>query len=168
MTYLAYIVLPILLVALPILLARHIDRTSTRGPFDEHRPLVFRVSGWMFGVLLLVVLAFGAFMIAAFLYAKEGKVFLVLLGTFFVLLGLFELWRLSKAKVTISEESIVYIKGRKETVVPLASIRSVVVANGLIIIDTGTIPRPVLPLYFRNATQMISVLRQGANSRAET
>jgi len=168
MVFLTYIVVPLVVVTLPILVARHVDRISAQDSYDQDGSLVFKVSGWMFGVLLFMVLLFGVFAVAGFLYANAGKVFFLLLGAFFILIGFFELRRLSKAQITISEESLVYTKGRKETVVALCLVRNVVAANGLIIIDTGTIPRPVLPMYFHNASKILAVLRQHANRGTTT
>jgi len=157
---LLYLLVPVFIVVVPILLARYIDRTVIYQNISRSRPLVFTVSGWMFGVLAFVIIIFGCFGIIGFIYASVAKMFFLLLGAFFVLLSVFEIWCLSKAKIVISEEILTYIKVRKETTVELSMIKSIVTANGLIIIDTGTIPRPVLPMYFQRTPEIVAILRQ--------
>lgn len=128
-------------------------------PVPQERPLIFKVSGWMYGVLLFVAVFSGGFAIEGFINAPEIKWFVMPLGTFFVLISLFECWRLSKARVEITNDTVIYTKWPRKEVVRLDQIKSVVTANGGIIIDTGIIPRTAIPMYFKDASQIVYVLR---------
>lgn len=158
-TYLPYIVIPFVITMLFVLWDQLAGQISTYQPIPQERPLIFKVAGWMYGVLLLVALLFSCFVIEALIRDSPIKWFQISLGMFFVLISLFECWRLSKARVEITKDAIIYVKLRKKEIVRLDQIKRVFTANGNIIIDTGIIPRTAIPMYFKDSSIIAYVLR---------
>jgi hypothetical protein len=62
--------------------------------------------------------------------------------------------------VVIDATTMEYISGRKRIVVERSSIKSVHAASGMIVVDTGTVPRHVMPMIFAGSYRLIALLRE--------
>lgn len=155
-----YLFLPFVVIIFVIVLLRW----SGHGRFQlaSTQGVVYRASGRILNVMRLVCVVSAALGIVGFIQATHTGFFLLSLGLFFSFLSAFGVRRLRKAKVVLSDNYLTYFSGRGSDVekVQISSIKSVVVANGLITIDLGTIPRLVIPSFFSNSQQLVVVLRE--------
>lgn len=163
MNMIQYILIPGIVVFLMIALISWSGGSETCSRHEGHE-LVFRVSERMRIVIALIGFFFSCFGITGFLFAPVANVFLLSLGGLFATLCFVETWRMRRARVVISNDSLTYYRGfgSRAEKIKLAAIKSVVVANGYITIDSGMIPRLVIPAYFSRMHHLVELLEAGS------
>ena len=67
-----------------------------------------------------------------------------------------------KSSLVMDHEALRHFNGMRMKIVHLAEIRSVHARNGYIVIDTGVIPRTLVPLEFQKSDRMLAILDQRA------
>jgi len=83
------------------------------------------------------------------------------LGAIFLVIGCVATWQLCSAYVIVDSETVEFKFGRAVKRVRRCDIKKVYTANGLIVLDTGTIPRAAIPMIFGESRQLFSLLKSG-------
>lgn len=162
MKQIVYLLIPVVTVVAVLLLLcfvrKQSEATCSSYITGSHE---FRVSKRMLYAIGFIGVFFACFSVAAFVFSPTAKLFLIFLGMFFTALCIVETWRMQRALVVISNDKLTYYRGvgSKVTVVDRRLIKSVIIANGLIVIDAGEIPRVTIPVYFHPPQQIVGLLR---------
>jgi len=163
MSLVQYLLIPLIIFSLVVVLMNWSGKSDNAvSPQHEDRELVFRVSKRMTYSMIVISLLSVVMGFVGFALAKHVGVFLLSLGLFFAALGVFEVLRIRKARVILADAHLIYYTGvgTVDKRVELSSIKSVVRANGSVIVDTGTIPRLVIPAYFSRIHYLVDLLRE--------
>ncbi len=122
---------------------------------------VYKISGWLH-LCAYICLCFGFAAVIRALIGLETipAIFLGGAGLFFFWMGIYGVYRFRRAFVRIGANDLVYSDGRKEVHVELNMIRNVAVANGIIFISAGEKVNISIPIAFRKASEIYSVLNR--------
>ncbi len=166
-----YLFIPLIVFSLVIVLINWSGKSDNAvSSQHEDRELIFRVSKRITYSMIAISLLSVVMGFIGFALANHVGVFLLSLGLFFAALGVFEVLRMFRARIIVADTHLIYYTGvgSADKRIALSSIKSVVRANGSVIIDTGTIPRLVIPAYFSRIHFLVDLLRANAADNART
>ena|SRR2546427_5284834 len=127
-------------------------------------PHKYRASGLFF------LVAAGNFLIAAAIFClglftknpdPAWTFFDFGLGAVFLVIACGATWQLCSAYVIVDSETVEFKFGRAVKRLRRSDIKKVYTANGCIVLDTGTVPRVVIPMLFSESRQLFSLLKSG-------
>lgn len=67
--------------------------------------------------------------------------------------------RLRTTFVVVDAKKVEFVSGKKRLVIDRSAIRSVHTQSGMIVVDTGTVPRNVIPMIFARSHHLLAMLR---------
>lgn len=160
-----FVISSALILSWPQIYSSYVERKAARLSISNYSDVEFRVSYAMFTIVLFFSVIFLAMIVWSFF--PRGWKFGVPLALFFMFMSVYGVKRLMQERVSITQTEIIYTHGKKQTVVQRDAVKWAYAANGLFVIDTGAVPRVVIPMHFERPALILALLKYSAKSETD-
>ncbi|MBI5773744.1 MAG: hypothetical protein HZA89_08380 [Verrucomicrobia bacterium] len=117
----------------------------------------FRTSPTSYWAMLLLI-GVGVWVLAG-LSASRRPMIQFCFGVILILIGIFYVWFYAQCAVVVTRSSLEICFGNHREVVAMRDIKKVTITTTGLMIDTGEVPRKMVPFGYQNMPMMLAMLR---------